>query len=319
MRKDAKIGFAIGVVLLAVLTVYAIVVPKRNKKTGNTVSLVTPVTPAPAADNSAQPPAIMIAKNDDPTPAPAVVTPIPAKDPAPAVTPAPPPANNTDNTAVADAANASPKPNDSMQKPTSSDGIVVDTPADVHSKPGKTKTLQMDVTEGAAVPSSTDRVYVVQSGQTLSSIASEIYGNSRFWVAIQRENKSINANRLKVGEKIYLPDITPIRPTPVAETAADVELPKSSRDVTPASGDVIPPWGDVTSALSTNSHTYVVKSGDNLYKIARTLLGSGKKAELLYELNRDVIGPDKSKLKQGMVLKLPAGSSSGLASSSPVR
>ena len=52
MRKDAKIGFAIGGVLLAVLTVYATVVTKHPKKTISTVSLVNPVpadvpTPTP--------------------------------------------------------------------------------------------------------------------------------------------------------------------------------------------------------------------------------------------------------------------------------
>ena len=334
MRKDAKIGFAIGAVLLAVLTVYAIVVPKHSKKTGNTVSLVNPppVTPAPAADNSAQPLAIMIAKNDDPATPPPAVGSSPTKDPAPAVTPVPAPANNTENnTAIADASNPSPKPSDAINKPNvtaPSDGMIVDAPADVHLKPAKTsRTPQMDLTDGAAAPASSDRVYVVKSGQTLSSIATEVYGNARFWVAIQRENKAINANRLKVGEKIYLPDITPIRPTSVEETAADVELRnKSSRDLTMASTDIIPPAGvvippsaEVTPAVSTSAHTYVVKSGDNLYKIARTVLGNGKKAELLYELNRDVIGADKSKLKLGMVLKLPAGGSGGLASSAPVR
>ena len=42
MRKDAKIGFAIGGVLLAVLTIYAIVVPKKTSSKPTGVTLVIP-------------------------------------------------------------------------------------------------------------------------------------------------------------------------------------------------------------------------------------------------------------------------------------
>ena len=69
----------------------------------------------------------------------------------------------------------------------------------------------------------------------------------------------------------------------------------------------------------TDGHTYVVKSGDSLYRIARTVLGSGRKADALYALNKDVIGPDKSRLKLGMVLKLPESAAAGLAIAEPVR
>jgi len=71
MRTDAKIGFAIGGVLLAVLTVYAIVVPRHNKRSANTVSLVV-TPPAPSSDNSTTPPP-PIAAADSATPhAPAI-------------------------------------------------------------------------------------------------------------------------------------------------------------------------------------------------------------------------------------------------------
>src|SRR3984957_5637907 len=52
MRKDAKIGFAIGGVLLAVLTVYVIVVPRhRNAISPNAVTLSIPAD-MPAGDSS---------------------------------------------------------------------------------------------------------------------------------------------------------------------------------------------------------------------------------------------------------------------------
>jgi len=52
--------------------------------------------------------------------------------------------------------------------------------------------------------------------------------------------------------------------------------------------------------------TYTVQQNDNLYKITRKLYGNGEKQEALYELNKATIGPDSTKLKPGMVLKLPA-------------
>ena len=112
-----------------------------------------------------------------------------------------------------------PKP-DATASATPDRQLVPDAPPEVHVKPAKVHTAEMEVATPAP---SGDRTYVIQSGQTLSSIASEIYGNPRFWVAIQRENKSINPNHLRVGDKINLPDITPIRPGTV-EQAADVEV-----------------------------------------------------------------------------------------------
>ena len=68
MRTDAKIGFAIGGVLLAVLTVYAIVVPKHKKTTPGTVTLVTPPAQSnpTSSGNSVAPPTPVVAENTAP-------------------------------------------------------------------------------------------------------------------------------------------------------------------------------------------------------------------------------------------------------------
>jgi nucleoid-associated protein YgaU len=319
MRKDAKIGFAIGGVLLVVLTVYAIVVPK-HKKSNTTVSIVN----TPSTDTPSTPPLLSGGNSTGNSGSSSSSTTTPPVDPVqPAHTDATvgttPPAPVTPPDAIG---NTPPATTDGVTKP---DDVKTEKTAEVtpdhlltpggpgpetHTKPTRTHTAQLDVP--VAPPATGDRTYVVQSGQTLSSIASEIYGNPRFWVAIQRENKSINPGHLKVGEKINLPDITPIQPGGVEE-AADVESPvnvvERPRTVTPPS----------TPTVSSDAHSYVVKSGDSLYKIARTVLGSGRKADALYALNKDEIGPDKSKLKLGMVLKLPEAASARLASPAPVR
>jgi nucleoid-associated protein YgaU len=152
-----------------------------------------------------------------------------------------------------------------------------------------------------------DTVYTIKSGQTLSKIAYEVYGNSRFWVVIQRENKGLDANHLKVGSKIKLPDISNVLPGPVTVSDDQIALPMAAAEPTPRHA------APEVSTPTTDAHSYTVKSGDSLYGIAKRLLGSGRKADALYALNKDAIGPDKSRLKLGMVLKLPTTTPSAVA------
>jgi nucleoid-associated protein YgaU len=294
MRTDAKIGFAIGGVLLAVLTVYAIVVPKHSKKTANTVSLVTPVPATPSTSDTSttsNPPPIAAADSGT-TPATAIALP---KDP---VAPTSPAGDKiVDNTSgMTDAVN----PPKDLPKVDSTSGKLV---GDVYTPAGKERTRshggaitppQDDINTSVATA---DRTYVIKPGQTLSKIAYEVYGNSRFWVAIQRENSGLDSNHLKVGSTIKLPDVSPV-PGPI--TVSDEQF---SNPVTHTH----------TEAAISSGRTYTVKSGDSLYGIAKRLLGSGRKADALYSLNKDVIGPDKSRLKLGMILKLPEVARTALA------
>ncbi|MDX9720227.1 MAG: LysM peptidoglycan-binding domain-containing protein [Myxococcota bacterium] len=58
--------------------------------------------------------------------------------------------------------------------------------------------------------------------------------------------------------------------------------------------------------------TYTVRAGDNLSAIAKRCLGDMSRWRELYELNRDVIGPDPNRIKVGQKLELP-----GVAASQP--
>ena len=51
MRTDAKIGFAIVGVLLAVLAVYAVVIPKKARQAANAAGPTVKVQPEPAVSN----------------------------------------------------------------------------------------------------------------------------------------------------------------------------------------------------------------------------------------------------------------------------
>ena len=53
------------------------------------------------------------------------------------------------------------------------------------------------------------------------------------------------------------------------------------------------------------AHTYTVHSGDSLWGIANSEMGSGHRWEELYDANLDVIGDDPMNLRAGIVLRIP--------------
>lgn len=51
--------------------------------------------------------------------------------------------------------------------------------------------------------------------------------------------------------------------------------------------------------------TYTVKSGDSLWKIAKSIYGDGAQFKKIYEANKSVIGKDDSVIKPGQKLVIP--------------
>jgi nucleoid-associated protein YgaU len=300
MRKDAKIGFAIGGVLLAVLTVYVIVVPRHhNAISPNAVTLSIPAdmpagdtsnTPADTGGSAAKPADNAVAHNGSDGvnwerllnggggDAPPLMT-------ANSVTPSTPVAKDggitVPGTTPASGVNVSSTPPVTIASSTTPAGpstrpttptVAVESPAKTHS-----------VAAAAA-----GKQYTIKAGQTLSSIAAEVYGNSRFYVAIIRANPNISPNHLKPGTQIVLPNASEVNPEASPATVTTVER-------TPAAG----------------GRTYTVKSGDTLYAISKELFGTPKEAGTIYDLNKSIIGPNEARLKLGMVLKLPPEAAAG--------
>jgi nucleoid-associated protein YgaU len=50
---------------------------------------------------------------------------------------------------------------------------------------------------------------------------------------------------------------------------------------------------------------YRAQPGESLYKISQKLYGKADKVDAIYNLNKDAIGPNPSRLRAGTVLKLP--------------
>jgi nucleoid-associated protein YgaU len=302
MRTDAKIGFAIVGVLLTVLAVYAVVIPKHGKTakqaSGGQVQTVTiPPETAPPDTAVRVPP---IAGDGESMPAAGPTKP-PADIGGVVKPPVDVPPKHDDRTTVVT------NPLTDLGDPTHLPGGATGPGGDArHSDvtPGRDPIARRTdrpgddhgAANGRVATAAANHFYRVKAGQTLTSIAAEVYGDGQQWGQIAKANPGINPARLRVGTKLQLPDPATVRPRPSV--------------VVPASEVVV----EDPTVVATAGSSYRVKSGDSLYKIARQKLGSGRLADEVYELNRDAIGPNPTKLRLGMVLRLPTAADGGIGS-----
>jgi Dyp-type peroxidase family len=101
------------------------------------------------------------------------------------------------------------------------------------------------------------RTYVVRQGDDLSKIAERVYGDGSYFTLIYDANKNVigpNRDVLILGQILYIPIL--------------------EGNTTPVPGQ-----------------TYLVQQGDYLFLIAERAYGDGNLLNLIYEANRDVIGP----------------------------
>jgi nucleoid-associated protein YgaU len=129
------------------------------------------------------------------------------------------------------------------------------------------------------LPAAQDAVYTVASGDSLWKIAHKHYAGGdvqKHIDAILAANPALTEN-LKVGQKITLP---------AGAKADPARLPA------------------VKQAAELGGRTYQVKEGDTLSTIAKKELGSAKRWNELYELNRTRIA-DPARITVGMTLTLP--------------
>lgn len=116
--------------------------------------------------------------------------------------------------------------------------------------------------------------YTVKSGDTMSSIARDWFGTEAKWDLIAKANPLVDPNRLTVGQVLRLPP-------------KDTEREEGAEPVGP------------------EGTTYVVRSGDNLSKIARQYYGDESKWRIIYEANRSLLGDSPDNLRVGMRLTIP--------------
>jgi nucleoid-associated protein YgaU len=148
---------------------------------------------------------------------------------------------------------------------------------------GMTGTTGTKPPAGPAVAGST---YEVKSGDTFSVISKAVYGSPNYWSKIAAANPGVSSNHLKIGQKIKIPPLDEVKPLDAAPT----------KHTTPGG----------SSLVKDPSSEYQVQAGDTLTKIASKLYGNGNRWEEIYKLNKTKIGDSPTKLKIGMILKLPS-------------
>lgn len=118
------------------------------------------------------------------------------------------------------------------------------------------------------VPSKT---YVVRQGDDLSKISERAYNDGSIFTLIYDANRNVigpNPSSLLPGQILYIPILpTNTRPIPGEE--------------------------------------YIVLPGDYLFLIAERAYGDGNLFRVIYEANRDVIGPDPTVLLPGLRIRIP--------------
>lgn len=296
LRKDVKIGFIVGGILIAVLIVYVLVVPgdKGNPNVELSAGGGAPSSVVPVQDQPTNPPAanqpMQVASSDNAKPV----------DPfTPAGTDTQKPVDPNDkwllalNSGHVPLMTATPGPDAPSKpadagKPQSLEAPVQQQPAAQQQTP-----IQNDPTILAKPPHSDStvvlepttkpagRTHVIRRGETLAKISEVAYGSQKHWTDIVKANPGLDPGKLKVGTTIVLPSIDPAKS---AQAPVTVEAPAPGVDA---------------------KTQYVIQPGDSLHKIAIKLYGREQMWEKIYELNKDSIGADPAKLKVKSVIKLP--------------
>ncbi|MFA9480156.1 LysM peptidoglycan-binding domain-containing protein [Phycisphaerales bacterium AB-hyl4] len=126
----------------------------------------------------------------------------------------------------------------------------------------------------------TPQTYTVQSGDTLSSIANDLYGAERHWVDIARANPRVDPIRLRIGQELRLPADEVIERRSAASTDADLESPPGTL-------------------------THVVRPGETLTAIAHQHYNDSSRWRVIFNANRDKLGADPNRVTAGDELTIP--------------
>ncbi|XAL99232.1 LysM peptidoglycan-binding domain-containing protein [Phycisphaeraceae bacterium D3-23] len=144
-------------------------------------------------------------------------------------------------------------------------------------EPAERPTFPARPAERAADTSGIPATYTITAGDMLVTIAERFYGTQTAWEAIAQANPTIDPTRLSIGDVLRMP-----RPDVVERPRTEPPAP------TPGRRDA-----------------YTVQPGDNLYRIAQRFYNDAEKWDVIYNHNRDTIGDDPAKLREGMTLVIP--------------
>jgi nucleoid-associated protein YgaU len=162
------------------------------------------------------------------------------------------------------------------------------------------------VNKAGSVKPDWPKTYIVSEGDNLAAIAKKVYGE-------QEGNKKTsitrifeaNRNLLKLPDEIYSGQ----RLTIPALLALSADNNKTAGIFSSTIFEKVKSIGQkhlsIDSPKPKQSGEYVVREGDNLWRIAAEQLGNGSRYKAISELNADIL-KDEDNLVVGMRLKLPA-------------
>ncbi|MCX5660713.1 MAG: LysM peptidoglycan-binding domain-containing protein [Planctomycetota bacterium] len=134
--------------------------------------------------------------------------------------------------------------------------------------------------------------YVIKSGETFGSIAKKTYGSETHWREIAQANPLVDPSKLKVGQKIRLPD------------SVNGPAPRGAGTAGRDSGTTGGGGQDAGGAPVPKGITYIVKPGDTLSSIARQYYHDRSLMKVILQANKDLKG-SAANIKPGMKLVIP--------------
>ncbi len=130
--------------------------------------------------------------------------------------------------------------------------------------------------------------YRIRQGDTLVGISRAVYGTPGMVTAIEAANPGLSARDLRIGQRIRLPRKT--RHMATSHHRRSYRRSVSRRHIHAAHG----------------GRVYIVRSGDDLYSIARREYHNGADWKIIYRANRRKIGPNPAHIFVGERLYIPA-------------
>ncbi len=127
-----------------------------------------------------------------------------------------------------------------------------------------------------ALSTTKETEHTVVKGETLWSIAEDSYGSGYNWVDVKSANK-LTTDKIEVGQKLALPEVTAKKPTSTAKVAE-------------------------TKSTAVSGDSYTVVKGDTLWDISVRAYGDGYKWLEVAKANK-LVNPNL--IHAGNVLTLP--------------
>ncbi|MGA2678790.1 MAG: LysM peptidoglycan-binding domain-containing protein [Sedimentisphaerales bacterium] len=154
------------------------------------------------------------------------------------------------------------------------------------------------------------KVYVVQSGDSISGIAKKVYGvkegvkqkNIDAIFAANRKTLS-KISDLQIGQKLVIPSLP--GSTAASSSPAEVLTDKNFTKVESVGQQHSTAKADKPAATAKPGSVYVVKEGDSLWKIAASQLGDGNRYKEIVKANSNILSSEDD-IAVGMQLKMPA-------------